>query len=152
MKLIRTAGAPGKEIEVRDWQFAYYGSPDFKIEFTFADSPAMVRLLVFQGGHWRVDRAGEFSLFYSRLLRVTVEKARAAARREKTDATVSLVMEAAYYDLMTGASPGRASALLYRLLPPGFKSETTEVMRDIRRAVSGFDPVEPVRPNASRSG
>lgn len=144
VKFVRADGTLRREIEVHDWQFAYYGSPDMKIQFSFADSPAMVRLLVFSDGHWRADRAGEFKSFYLRLLHEADKKASSAAQRGKNALASSLAMQAAYYDLMTGASANEAGQVLKRLLPAGLRSETAEVMQDIRRAVSRFDPVAPV--------
>ena len=81
VKFTDADGAQGKVIKVHDWQFAYYGPEDSQIQLSFADSPAMTRLLVFDNGHWRPDRIGEFSRFYSRLLRETMHKARVNARK-----------------------------------------------------------------------
>ncbi|MGC8492685.1 MAG: hypothetical protein ACP5SH_13200 [Syntrophobacteraceae bacterium] len=144
VKFVRAGDGLRREIKVHDWQFAYYGSPDMKIQFSFADSPAMVRLLVFSDGHWRVDRPGEFKSFYSRLLHEAGGKASTATKAGKKALASCLAMQAAYYDLMTGASAGEAGQVLKNLLPVGLRSETAEVMRDIRRAVSRFDPVAPV--------
>jgi hypothetical protein len=142
---VETKGAPGKLIRVHDWQFAYYGPEDSQIELSFADSPAMSRLLVFDNGHWRVDRVGEFTGFYSPLLREAVHKARISARRNEPALTASLAMKAAYYDLMNGKSVEEGAEVLNRLFPEKWKPQAGKITQDIRRAISEFDPVEPIR-------
>ncbi len=145
VKFIKAEGVPGKAIEVHDWQFAYYGPEDSQIQFSFMDSPAMTRLLVFDNGHWRVDRVGEFSRFYSRLLHEAVHEARSSARRREPEFTTSLAMKAAYYSLMSGKPVEEAAEVLNQLFPTRWRSEAGKIVKDIYRAVSEFDPVEVIR-------
>ncbi len=145
VKFTQAEDAPGKAIRVNDWQFAYYGPEDSQIQFSFVDSPAMTRLLVFDNGHWRVDRVGEFSRFYSRLLQETIHEARSRARKREPELTTSLAMKAAYYSLMSGKSIQEAAEVLNRLFPIKWRPEAGKVIQDICRAVSEFDPVEVIR-------
>ena len=145
VKFTQAEGVPGKAIEVHDWQFAYYGPEDSQIQFSFVDSPAMTRLLVFDNGHWRVDRVGEFSPFYSHLLHEAVHEARSSARRRKPELTTSLAMKAAYYSLMSGKPIEEAAEVLNQLFPVRWRPEAGKIIQDISRAVSEFDPVEVIR-------
>jgi hypothetical protein len=146
VKFTQAEGGPGKAIQVYDWQFAYYGPEDSRIQFSFADSPAMTRLLVFDNGHWRVDRVGEFSRFYSRLLHEAVHEARSSARRREPELTTSsLAMKAAYYSLMSGKPIEEAAEVLNRFFPIRWRPEAGKILQDICRAVSEFDPVEVIR-------
>ncbi len=145
VKFIQAEGVQGKVIRVHDWQFAYYGPEDSQIQFSFVDSPAMARLLVFDKGHWRADRVGEFSRFYSRLLHEAVHEARSSAQRREPELTTSLAMKAAYYSLMSGKPIEEASEVLNRLFPARWRPEAGKIMQDIRRAVPEFDPVEVIR-------
>ncbi len=145
VRFIEADGARGKVMKVRDWQFAYYGPEDSQIQLSFADSPAMTRMLVFDNGHWRVDRVGEFSGFYSRLLRAAAHKARISALRREPELTASLAIKAAYYDLMRGKPVEEAAQVLTRLFPARWKPQAGMIIRDIYRAVSEFNPVETIR-------
>ncbi len=145
VKFTQPEGVPGKVISVHDWQFAYYGPEDSQIQLSFVDSPAMTRLLVFDNGHWRADRVGEFSRFYSRLLHEAVHEARSSARRREPEFATSLAMKAAYYCLMSGKPIEEGAEVLNRLFPTRWKSEAGKIIQDIYRAVSEFDPVEAIR-------
>jgi len=142
---MEAGGALGKVIKVNDWQFAYYGPEDSQIELSFADSPAMTRLLVFDNGHWRVDRVGEFPRFYSPLLREAIHKARNSRRRNEPGLTASLAMKAAYYDLMNGKPVEDAREILNQLFPAKWKLQAGKIIQDVCRAVSEFNPVETIR-------
>ena len=145
VKLTEADGVPGKMIKVHDWQFAYYGPEDSQIQLSFVDSPAMTRLLVFDNGHWRADRVGEFSRFYSRLLREAIHEARSSARRRDPELTTSLAMKAAYYSLMSGKPIEKAAEVLNRLFPTKWRPEAEKIIQDVHRAVSEFNPVEVIR-------
>ena len=145
VKLTDTSGAKGKMIKVHDWQFAYYGPEDSQIQLSFADSPAMTRLLVFDNGHWRPDRIGEFSQFYSRLLRQTMHEASISGRKGDTELTASLAIKAAYYSLMSGEPVEKASGVLSRLFPVKWRPESGKIIQDIHQAVAEFNPVEVIR-------
>ncbi len=145
VRFTRADGAPGKLIRVLDWQFAYYGPEDTQIQLSFADSPAMTRLLVFDNGHWRVDRVGEFGLYYSRLLGEAVQKASSSSRRLDEEWAASLAIKAAYYSIMSGNPIERAGEVLNRLLPAKCKPEAGKIIQDIYRAAAEFDPVEAIR-------
>jgi len=145
VQFILTDGAKGKVMKVHDWQFAYYGLENSEIQFSFASSPAMTRLLVFDNGHWRADRAGEFSRFYSRLVRQTENKARISAWRRWTELTASLAIKAAYYDLMSGKPVEDAARVLDRFFPDRWKPYSGKIVQDVCRAASGFNPVQTIR-------
>ena len=145
VKFTREDGVPGNIIRVRDWQFAYYGPEDSQIQLSFADSPAMTRLLVFDNGHWRADRVGEFSRFYSRLLQEAVHEALKSRRSHEPELTTSLAMKAAYYSIMSGKPVEEAAEVFNRLFPVRWKPEAGKIVQDIYRAVSEFDPVEVIR-------
>lgn len=145
VEFTQVEGVPGKVIKVNDWQFAYYEPEDSQIQFSFVDSPAMTRLLVFDKERWRADRVGEFSRFYSRLLHKAVHEARRSARRHEPELTTSLAMKAAYYSLMSGKPIEEAAKVLNQLFPVGWRHEAGKIIQDIYRAVSEFDPVEVIR-------
>ncbi len=145
VKFIQSAGSPVRTLRVFDWQFAYYTPENSQIQLSFASSPAMTRLLVFENGHWRPDRAGEFSAFYSRLLRETTHSARISARQEDPELTASRAIRAAYYGLMAGKQLGETTENLSQLLPPKWKSESGNVIQDVSRAVYGFNPVDEIK-------
>ncbi|MGO9020834.1 MAG: hypothetical protein ACLQVJ_21035 [Syntrophobacteraceae bacterium] len=145
VKFIRTGGVPGKVIRVHDWRFAYYGPEDSQVQLSFADSPAMTRLLVFDNGHWRADRVGEFSRFYSRLLHETVHEALSSPGGHERELTTSLAMKAAYYSLMSGKPVEEAAEVLNQLFPASWRPEAGKIIQDIYRAVSEFDPVEVIK-------
>ena len=144
VKFVDAGGAQGKVIKVHDWQLAYYGAEDSQVQLSFADSPAMTRLLVFDNGHWRPDRIGEFSRFYSRLLRETMHKAR-NVRKGNPETTAALAIMAAYYKLMSGKPVENASEVLYRLLPRKWRPESGKIIQDIHRCVYQFNPVEVIQ-------
>jgi hypothetical protein len=145
VKFTHAEGVPGKVLRVNDWQFAYYEPEDSQIQFSFVDSPAMTRLLVFDNGHWRADRVGEFSRFYSRLLHKALNEARSSARRCDPELTTSLAMKAAYYSLMSGKPIEEAAEVLNQLFPTRWRPEAGKIIKDIYRAVSEFDPVEVIK-------
>jgi hypothetical protein len=103
----------------------------------------MARLLVFDDEHWRPDRIGEFSRFYSSLLNQTLHESGASSK--EPDSAASEAIKAAYYSIMSGESSERAVEILNQLLPMQWKAESTKIVSDIRRAVSQFNPVEQVR-------
>lgn len=145
VKFVDADGSGRKEIGVVDWQFAYYGMEGSDLQLSFADSPAMSRLLVFDGGKWRPDRAGEFGRFYEGLYRQSSREARSASLgRKDSERVAGKAIAAAYYSVMSGKSAAEAAEVLLRLLPGSWKSESGKIIRDISRAVSEFDPVETI--------
>ncbi len=145
VKLTDADGHWGKMIKVHDWQFAYYEVEDSQIQLSFAASPAMIRLLVFDNGHWRPDRIGEFSQFNSRLLRQAMNEARVSGRKGDTELTASLAIKAAYYSLMSGKPVEKAAEVLSRLFPVKWRPESGKIIQDIHHAASEFNPVEVIR-------
>jgi hypothetical protein len=146
VRLAGADGARGKMIKVHDWQFAYYGTEDSPTQISFADSPAMTRLLVFDNGHWRPDRIGEFSRFYSHLLRRTIREVHISDhRKHDPDLTASLAIKAAYYSLMSGKPVEKAAEILSRLSPVEWRRQSGKIIQDVHRAVSEFNPVEVIR-------
>lgn len=144
-KFINVYGAPGKLLRVYDWQFAYYAPEDSQIQLAFSNSPAMARLLVYENGHWRADRIGEFREYYSNLFRQIVRKAKAGAVKNEPESATSLAIKAAYYNIMAGNSREQATEVLTRLLPAQWKTESEKVIADIQHAASEFNPIELIR-------
>lgn len=146
IELVKAGGKEGSLIKIIDWQFAYYSVESSELELSFADSPGMTRLLVFDSGRWRVDRIGEFSAFYSGLLKKGLSSTRKASGKGKdTESTVAQAMTTAYYALMAGKSVEDAATILNRFLPSEWRQQSGRIMEDIRQAVSGFNPVEVIR-------
>lgn len=143
VNFIEADGAPGKVLRIFDWQFAYYAPEDSQIQLSFANSPAMARLLVFDDGHWRPDRIGEFSRFYSRLSLQAIHEAGALTKEPESAASVAL--KAAYYSIMSGEPSERATEILSQLLPEQWRLESPKVVSDLRRAATEFNPVENIR-------
>lgn len=140
---IKPDGGPQKVLRILDWQFAYYAPEDLQIQLSFASSPAMVRLLVFEGGHWRPDRIGEFGPFYSRLLDQTMQEAGSVSKEPESAASAAIT--AAYYLIMSGQPFERAVAVLNQLLPIQWRMESPKIAGDIRHAASQFNPLEQIR-------
>ncbi len=145
VKFIEADGTARKMLKISDWQFAYYAPEDSQIQLSFASSPSMTRLLVFDNGHWRTDRIGEFSRFYLRLFRQTMHKARIGARKNAPELAASVAIKAAYYKIMSGEPDEQATEVLNQLLPVQWRLESEKVVSDIHRFASQFDPVEEIR-------
>jgi hypothetical protein len=145
VKFVEGDETPQKALKIFDWQFAYYAPEDSQIQLSFASSPAMTRLLVFDNGHWRPDRLGEFSGFYSRLFRQTVHEAGIRARKYEPESVAATAFKAAYYSIMSGESSEQAAEVLNRLLPAQWKPESHSIVKDINRAALEFNPVEEIR-------
>jgi hypothetical protein len=142
VKFVNADGGDAKELQVIDWQLAYYSPEDSELELPFADSPEMDRLLVFDGGKWRVDRVGEFRRYYEIRFGKSRDAALAAAKKGNDEERIAVrAMQAAYYSLMSGKSVEDAREVLNRLLPPSWKPESAKVIEDIRRAVAEYNPV-----------
>jgi hypothetical protein len=143
-KFVDVDETPRKALRIFDWQFAYYSPEDSQIQLSFASSPAMARLLVFDNGHWRPDRIGEFSGFYSRLFRQTMHEAGIRARKNEPESAAATAFKAAYYSIMSGGSSEQATEVLNQLLPAQWKPESSRIVGDIRHAASEFNPVEEI--------
>ncbi len=144
VKFVNAGENGAMELRVADWQFAYYGVDNSSLQLSFADSPAMTRLLVYDGGKWRVDRIGEFGRFYSRLFRQAAREAEVAARRDYPEQVAGRAIRAAYYCFMSGRPAEDAAATLERLLPSPWKSESAKILDDISRSASEFNPVQTI--------
>jgi len=146
VKFINADGRADKEMQVIDWQLAYYSPANSDLQLSFADSPGMDRLIVFDGGRWRVDHIGEFSRYYEARFDKSREAAlRAAGKKNREDRVAPWAIQAAYYSLMSGKSVEQAREVLVSLLPPSWQPESAAVIEDIRRAVVEYDPVEQIR-------
>ncbi len=140
-----------KEIQINDWSFAYYGTNDSDLELSFAFSPAMARLMVYEGDKWRADRPGEFTNFYAERkarcekdARIAAEKAKQQGYYHRTrgeiENNVSVAIEAAYYMHMSGGAEAEIRDLLQGLLPPAWQSQSRKIASDIRRYSKDFNP------------
>ncbi len=144
-KFIEPDGTSLAALKISDWQFAYYSPEDSQIQLSFTDSPAMTRLLVYDSGHWRPDRIGEFSRFYSRLFRQVSREARIKTLKNEPESAAARAIKSAYYSLMSGESPEQATETLNQLLPVQWRPDSEKIVSDIHRAVSEFNPVEAIR-------
>ncbi|MCE5333615.1 MAG: hypothetical protein LLG06_03405 [Desulfobacteraceae bacterium] len=142
--LVNLSGT-SRQIKVLDWQFAYYGPDGADVQLSFADSPGMTRLLVYDNGRWRADRLGEFGSFYSGLLRESMRSFKALRRKPDPERVAGKAIKTAYYSLMSGKSPEETAAILNRLLLDAWKPESERILKDIVAAVAAFDPVEVIR-------
>ncbi len=136
----------GGGIGLIDYQFAYYETKNPKLWFPFSISPAMERLLVFKDGKWNVDKPGEKPGYYEKLLDqkkcgITSKLQNQASDEDDLDLAATAI-ECSYYDLMAGKGADTAAAMLANKLPDSWKSEAAGIFRDVRKAVSNFDPVK----------
>ncbi len=144
-KFIEPDGTSRKALKISDWQFAYYSPEDSEIQLSFADSPSMTRLLVFESGHWRPDRIGEFSRFYMALFRQVTREASVKALKNEPESAAGTAIKAAYYNLMSGESTEQTTEVLNKLLPEQWKQDSAKIVSDVHNAVSEFNPVEAIR-------
>lgn len=143
VQFVSADGKAAREMKVMDWQLAYYGPENSDLQLSFADSPGMDRLLVFDNGKWRVDRAGEFKRYYeTRLEKSRTAALAAAGKRNGVDRAAASAIQAAYYSLMSGKSADDSREMLNLLLPASWKPESAGIIEDIRRAVTEYNPVE----------
>jgi hypothetical protein len=146
VKFARADNTKSRQMKITDWRFAYYGPEDSAVQLSFAASPGMTRLLVFDNGNWRADKVGEFIPFYSLLLRETMEEARIkVSSSADPEILASKAMKAAYYSVLAGRSDEEQLGLLKRLLPENWKPESENVLKDIREGVQEFNPVEVIQ-------
>lgn len=131
-----------KAIRVTDWQFAYYSAEEGDLSLSFADSPGMQRLLVFEGGKWRPDNAGEFVQFYQGLFKQAQVSARSFLKDTDTFRAAGAAIKAGYYLSMLGKPAPEVNGELENILPPTWKPGAEKIGEDIMKAVSGFNPVE----------
>jgi hypothetical protein len=156
---------PALALEIDDWSFAYYQTPDAKKDLAFAYSPAFSRLLLWENGRWRPDRPGEFSQRYRRILagleaapstgegvRLTQDANGSRIetqplgpeleQRIADEELVSKAMQLAYYRLMLNEAPERVLERLKAELPESWRAVAEAVLKDARAAVQEFNPVE----------
>jgi hypothetical protein len=146
VKFVSADSQAAKEMRIVDWQLAYYGPENSDHQLSFADSPGMDRLLVFDNGKWRVDRIGEFSRYYEARFSKSRNAALLASKKRKDEELAAAgAIQAAYYFLMSGKSVEETEEILNRLLPQSWKPESGKVAEDIRRAVTEFSPVEEIQ-------
>jgi len=144
-KFVETGVKGVKALKVIDWQFAYYAVEDTELELSFADSPGMTRLLVFEEGKWRTDRIGEFSGYYAGMLKEAGQAAQwAAAKRSDPEIVAGKAIKAAYYGIISGRSSEETEKELRQFLPHSWKEYSGRIVRDIRRAVVEFNPVQAI--------
>ncbi|MFZ2445513.1 MAG: hypothetical protein WAW37_04075 [Syntrophobacteraceae bacterium] len=147
VKFLGVGPKGAKALKVTDWGFAYYSPDETDLQLSFADSPGMSRLVVFEGGRWRVDRIGEFGRFYEPLFREAKHTVRLASRKENNaELEAGRAIRAAYYCFMSGKPAEEASEELKRLLPRTWKPEAEKIFEDIKRSASQFNPVEIIEP------
>ncbi|MEN6437326.1 MAG: hypothetical protein ABFD97_01950 [Syntrophobacter sp.] len=143
VKFVETGTKGVKALQVIDWQFAYYSVEGTELELSFADSPGMTRLLVFEEGKWRPDRIGEFAGFYAGMLRDAGQTAqRVARKRSDPEVVAGTAISVAYYCIMSGKSLEEAERELKQRLPHSWKDVSGKIVRDIRRATLEFNPVQ----------
>ncbi len=133
-----------RQISVPDFSFSYYNIDDQR-SLSFADSPICRRLLVFDGEKWTPDPVGEHPRFYRDLLQETERGARRSRSGSMDEGqAVSSAMMKAYYALMAGESDQVCQKILATELPRSWQSVRTQVYRDIKSAISSFQPIKPL--------
>ena len=104
-----------------------------KLSLSRVDSPRITRYLVFDGGAWRADRAGELPAAYKALL--------AQLRGDKTMNRTARAISLAYYSQMAGEKPQAAARVLRRALPKEYAHLAPVILADIQASVDNFNPV-----------
>ncbi len=126
-----------------DPSFMYYAASldsGESISLSGAESPQLVRYVVFDGDHWRLDKRGEFPGAYRQL----------AAEADGLQADVPVPNPVAraiymsYYSYMAGDDPVAVKALLKTQLPDQYAHLSDLVFSDIEKAVAEYKPIQPV--------
>uniref|UniRef100_A0A7C4AGS0 Uncharacterized protein n=1 Tax=Fundidesulfovibrio putealis TaxID=270496 RepID=A0A7C4AGS0_9BACT len=155
------ADDPAGALFCHDGFFANYYVSDGKADIIMypGSHAAVERFLVFDNGHWRADRPGEFRERYLALadadMRACADPAgylraqpglRAVPgdqlREMAGEVRLCKAVEAAYHAMMAGESAEQCLARLNAALPPSHSLLAPKVLADVRKAVAGFNPVE----------
>ncbi len=126
-----------------DWSFDYYGAGP-GVALCHAESPAMARLLVFQGRGWRPDRPREFQNFYRKLM-VESNLRHQRERRTSTESKAAQMIETAYYSYMVTGSESEGLKVLRRGLPRPWLGLANKISSDIRKAALNFNPIKSIK-------
>ena len=121
---------------IADPFFMYYephvAGQDNALVLSRADSPAPLRLLVFNDG-WRVDAVGEFPEYYLKLADNTVETGR--------ENTLAGAVLRAYYLAMAARPRAEIYARFQKEMPKEYAAFAEQAFKDIETAVAQFDPI-----------
>ncbi|WP_029457461.1 lysozyme inhibitor LprI family protein [Solidesulfovibrio alcoholivorans] len=129
------------------WPFEGYApdgnGPSFAI--FHANAPWLARQLVFDGGRWRADRAGEFPDFY----KARLAKLPAPASAADADSRGSLALETAYDALMAGMDARTASGLTAKALGTKLAALAPTLVKDVQQVIATDALVENKLPAAA---
>ncbi len=135
------------QMSVIDWAFAYY-EINRNLRLSFAGSPYLKRLLLFEGGKWSPDPPGKFAQYYTGLMQ-EAEGELKAVRELKNDEELkddedraALAITRTYYAIMAGRSDAESAAILNRGLPRTWQAKKKKVFGDVKQAAFSFNPVK----------
>jgi len=143
ISFVDVGGSGASAIKVNDWSFNYYEAGSHAA-LSHADSPAMARLLVFQGQGWRPDRPGEFQNFYRKLM-VESSLRYQGEKRTSNESKAAQMIKTAYYSYMVTGSESEGLRILRQGLPRSWLPFSNKISSDIRKAVINFNPVKSIK-------
>ena len=126
---------------VTDPSFMYYSTEedgDDSITLSGAESPRLVRYVVFDVDRWRLDKRGEFTAAYRQLS----AEADGLQADGPVPNPVSRAIYMSYYSYMAGDDPVAVKALLKTQLPVQYSHLSDVVFSDIEKAVTEYKPLE----------
>lgn len=131
-----------RQILVKDFSLAYY-SPSDKLSLSFAASPAVTRLLNFDGIQLKPDNPNQFSKFYIDMLQEADRELKKLKNKSNNDeeAIVSHTISNTYYAIMAGMNQQQCENILESNLPGDWKNIMKKVYIDIEKAITSFNPV-----------
>ncbi len=110
-----------------------------------ASSPAMARLMVFQGQTWRPDQPGEFQDFYKEIMaKSDLGKSKSQTDRTDTQSRAAHAIQTAYYSYMSTGSDLEGRGILEHSLPLSWRPYSNKIWSDITKAAISFNPVKPI--------
>ncbi len=131
------------QIVLNDWSFSYYSFND-RVRLSFASSPAMKRLLVFEANGWRPDTPGQFPAFYKNRVTEAYRDFRKSPKSD-TESKASRVIAGAYYEFMRTGNEKEALSILRKNFPRPWQPFSDRVLSDIKKAALDFNPIKPIR-------
>jgi hypothetical protein len=135
------------QMSVIDWAFAYY-EISRNLRLSFASSPYLKRLLLFEDGKWSPDPPGKFAQYYIGLMQEAegeLKKVRELKNDEELkddEDRAALAITRTYYAIMAGHSDVESEAILNRGLPRTWQAKKQKVFGDVKQAVFSFNPVK----------
>ncbi|MHC1744911.1 MAG: retroviral-like aspartic protease family protein [Syntrophobacteraceae bacterium] len=130
------------QVSILDLSFAYYSAND-DLSLSFASSPIVRRLLIFDGTDWIPDTRGMFPQFYVSLLQKTekdMKRLRTGLDYEQEH--VSFAVMRTFYSIMAGKADNECQAMLVKDLPKSWKIAGSKIYDDIKTAITSYQPVK----------